>query len=133
MGHSWIARNDRGDLFGPVLQHGHSNVAFIHRHPLVTSTYAGWLACTRRNKLGTHKRDVKHDAGDLRFHLARQCAGQHVIQRTHRNDSCNLGSTDAGLQGRAVDRLKQSESDDRTIDRGSCRIHRDGSRLPGAA
>ena len=127
-----IVMSDR-DLSGAILQHGHSGLSFVHCDPVVSAVDAGGLARAGRDKLGADQRDVEHDAGGLRLHLAGQCSGQHVFERIDRHDRGDVRSVDAGLQSRAIDRFESTQPDDRATHRRASWINCDSDRLSGAA
>ena len=60
-------------------------------------------------------------------------AGQHVFERTDRNHRGDLGSADAGLQGRTTDPLESAQPDDRAADRRAGWLAGDGADLPSIA
>ena len=133
VGRDRFGSHDRSDLPGPIFQHGHPGLPFVHRHPAIAAADARRPARARRDKLGTNQRDVEHDASCLCIHLAGQRAREHVLERADGNHRGHFRSVDAGFQSRTVAQVESSEPDDRPTARGAGRIDCDCDCLPDPA
>ncbi len=102
------------------------------RDRALRSPDAGRPARAGRDQLGADRTALQPDAGPVRPARARQRAWPTSWARDDRDDRGDLGRPDAGLQGRAPDRLDAALDDHRPADGRADRRRGARRHLPGA-